>query len=116
MHALQRICSKHAAASQPPLAAKTPCNPGDAPTHCPLSCGAQVEHEPSVPGLTVLLMSCLLYGTAAQCQAQLIPRVGPKLSTFLQGAAGTGSIVFDFLVRTTPALMSAPCVLCQSLF
>jgi hypothetical protein len=59
-----------------------------------------VDHEPSVPTLSVVLLSCLSFGGAANIRILLADSLvsQPELASLLTTAAALLAIVLDFMV------------------
>jgi hypothetical protein len=59
----------------------------------------QVEHEPSVPALSVMLLSCLAHGVACMARVVLVQEGADKATLqLLTGCAALVAILLDFLV------------------
>jgi hypothetical protein len=76
----------------------------------------QVEHEPSVPTLSVLLLSCLAFAGAACLRVMLAYQLQqlPELRGVLTTAAALLAIVLDFMVSAIAPLQllaQPPCLL-----
>jgi hypothetical protein len=58
-----------------------------------------VDHELSVPAVTVMLLSCAAFTLAAGCQLVLEDRLTSELKVLAKGMSLAGAIVLDFLER-----------------